>query len=503
MDYHKRLAKAKANRDHYRDLLEEAMDYVIPARNEFSKKTEGDEENFHVYDETAPMAIPKFANRMQRSLFPETEHWVNFKAGVDIPEDAKESVDKALEQYEEQFFADFNRTNFHREINPSFIDCGISTGVIQIQEEPITSDNLYYFTNIPLHEIAFERPIKGELINMWRSLKMVAERVPTTWPKAKIPQELQKIIDKDPQSEVEINIGQIQEGKQFKICVLYKKDCLTEEMYRTQRMIAFRLNAFPGETFGRGPAIQVLPAIRDVNEVQRLLIQNAAIAMAGIFTARSDGVFNPWTAVVEPAAIWPVMSNGNDNPTVRRLDAAGDLGLGQIVIQEKQDVIRKAFFTDPMGEISDPVRSATEQTMRMQEFLKDQGASIARLRSELVEKVVLACVDIAQKRGVLDPEIKVDGKEIKIVHNTTLVQAEKKEDYQNLMTWLQSIVSVVPPESLPALIKIEALPRGMADMLGVSHKYTRSEAEQKQMAEQAQEAMSAIEAGQASGAAGR
>ena len=490
MDYKKRLEKAKANQDLYRDLLQEAYDFIIPSRNNFSSRTEGDEENYHIYDETAPSAIPKFANRMQRSLFPESEEWVQFKAGAEIPEDEKENTDKGLEEYTKVFFSYFNRSNFHREINPAFIDCGISTGVIQVEEELPTSDNLYYFTNIPLNEIAFERPVKGELVNMWRTFKIVADRIKETWPRAKISDQLEKIIKQDPHCEVDISLGQIKENAVYKIVLLWDKDTLLEEEFGYQKLIAFRLNAFPGETFGRGPGINLLPAIRDVNEIQRLTIENAAINVAGIYTARSDGVFNPYTAVIDAGSIWAVSSNDSANPTVARLPAAGDLGMGQIVIQEKQDAINKAFFTDPMGEISDPVRSATEQTMRMQEFLKDQGAAIGRLRSELVEKIVLACVAISTKRGKL-PAVRVDGRDVKIVHNTALVKAEQQEDYQSLMTWLNSLVQVVGPEGLPALVKVEELPKGMADMLNVSHRYLRTEEEQKKMMEAAQGAIEA------------
>jgi len=138
-----RLDKAKADRDQWRDLLEDAYDHIIPSRNNFSSKTEGDEENSQIYDETAPLAIPRFANRMQRSLFPEGQEFALFKAGSDFPDEEKQAVDDQLEEYAKAFYSDFNQSNFHTEINPAFIDCGISTGVIQIDEEPITSDKLY------------------------------------------------------------------------------------------------------------------------------------------------------------------------------------------------------------------------------------------------------------------------------------------------------------------------------------------------------------------------
>ena len=467
----RRLAKAKSNRDQWRGLLEEAYRFVIPSREDFSHTEQGDEDNDHIFDETAPLAAPRYANRMQRSLFP--DEFVLFKAGSDVDEDQKKSLDDQLELYTNKFYEYFNKSNFESEINPAFIDSSISTGVIQVEEEPIKSDALYSFNCVPINEIAFEPPVKGELVNMWRTRNVVAEQIKVTWPKAKIPQGLQKIIDKEPLRDVPIDIGQIKEGNTFGVYIMWEGATLLRDEFDTQRMIAFRLNAFPGETYGRGPGILVLPAIKDVNVIQELIIKNAAINVAGMYTARTDGIFNPYTFTIAAGAVVPVGSNDSANPTLSRLPAAGELGTGQIIIENLQDSIRKAFFVDPLGEISDPVRSATEQTMRMQEFLKDQGAGIGRIRTELVEKVVLACVDIATSRGKLPP-VRVDGKEVKIEHNTALVQAEKQEDFQALMTYVQSIQASMPMPELVALgVALEELPSGMAEMLNIPSKYAR------------------------------
>lgn len=477
-----RRDKARADREQWRGLLEDAYDYTIPSRNKFTNRSNGDEENEHLYDETACLAIPRFANRMQRSLFPEGQQFAQFKAGSDIPEDEKKQVDDALEEYNSVFYSFFDRSNFHTEINPSLIDVGVSTGVIQVNQDKFTADHPFYFTNIPADEVSFEKPYRGRLVNMWRRMKMCADLIKETWPKAKIPSQLQELINKNPKEEVEIDIGQIKESG-YSIYVLWDKHVLIKEEFKTQRMVAFRLSAFPRETWGRGPAIQVLPAIRDANIIKQLILENAAIQVSGMWTGRSDSVFNPWTFTVGAGAVIPVSSNDNANPSLRRLDQAGDLHMGQIVLEELQATIQKAFFVDPLGEISDPVRSATEQTMRMQEFLKDQGAAIGRLRTELVEPVVLAVVDILQGLGKLEGSVKVDGKEIKIVHNTVLTQAEQQEDYQALMTWVQSIFGILPPEAAMGLIKVEELPSGMADMLGVSSKYVRTEAEKAELTE--------------------
>lgn len=485
----RRLDKAKADRNQWRDLLEDAYDYIIPFRNNFSNRKEGQQENNHIYDDTAPQAIPRFASRIQRSLFPENQDFVLFKAGDDIPEGERQNVDDSLEEYTKAFHGDFKQSNFQSEITPSLVDCGISTGVIQIDEEPISSEKLYYFTNIPLDEIAFEKPVKGELVNLWRTMKVVAERIKETWPKAKIPDQLASIIDKSPLDEVDIAIGQIKEKDVFHIYIMWEKHILLDITHKTQRIIAFRLNAFPKETYGRGPGILVLPAIKDVNVIKKLTIENAAIQVAGMYTGRTDGVFNPYTFTVQPAGMIPVASNDSSNPTLMKLPQAGDLSVSKIVTEELQDAIRKAFFVDPLGEISDPVRSATEQTMRMQEFLKDQGASIGRLRAELVNKIIVACIDISTTRGRLPASIKVDGKSVKIEHNTPLVQAEKQEGFQAIMTWMQSLLAVMPQEAVIGTVKIEDLPEGTAEMLNISSKYVRERSERAEVADQLRSAL--------------
>lgn len=484
----KRCEKAFSNQSNWRDLLEDAYFYIVPERNNFTLKSQGEEEDNHVYDETAPVSAPKFANRMQRALFPADQEWVQFKAGEDIGEDEKERVNRELSLYTKRFFSFFNQTNFHTEINPALVDCSISTGVIQLEEEPLTSDKVCHWVNIPLNEIAFEKPVKGRLVNSWRKLKMECGKIQSKWPKAKIPQKLSEMITKDPNKEVELKMGHVKEDEKFNVYLYWEKEELFKETFNSQRIIPFRLNAFPGETFGRGPGILALPVIRDVNVIQQLIIENAAINVAGMYTAISDGIFNPYTFTVSAGGIIPVKSNNDQNPTLRRMENSGDLHMGQLIIEEKQDSIRKIFFVDPMGDLSDPVRSATEQTFRMQEFLKDQGAALFRMRTELVEPVVMAMADVLTSRGKL-PNIKLDGKTLKIVHNTQLVQAEKQDDYQNLIQWLNGIIGTVGPEVMMGTVRIEDLPTGMAEMLGVDPKYIRDKAERAELVDRLRQAI--------------
>ena len=110
-------------------------------------------------------------------------------------------------------------------------------------------------------------------------------------------------------------------------------------------------------------------------EAEEITLGNAALQMTGVFTGRSDGIFNPHTARIAPGSILPVASNDSSNPSLRPLPLSGNLGIADGMLEMMQNNIRKSLFSDPMGELSDPVRSATEQVMRNQEFLKQSALS--------------------------------------------------------------------------------------------------------------------------------
>ena len=274
------------------------------------------------------------------------------------------------------------------------------------------------------------------------------------------------------------------------IIIWEKKHVLFSQEFKARRMIAFRWSLTPGEAYGRGPAIKKLPDIRTANKIVELTLGNAALQMSGVYTGRADGIFNPHTARISPGSILPVSSNDNANPTLRPMTPSGNLGLADGLLREMQDGIRKAFFADPLGDLSDPVRSATENIIRNQEFLKNSGASIGRLKSELIEPLVAAVVDIMIERGKM-PEIAVDGKDVTIKQTSPLAKAEDQEKFQNTQLWLSSMAEFVPKEVMALKVKVEDLPREFQQQLGTNPDLIRSDAETEGVAQTVQQAAGA------------
>jgi hypothetical protein len=332
--------------------------------------------------------------------------------------------------------------------------------------------------------------VKGIIESTWRQQKIEAGQIKRLWPEAEIPPELQKVVDNKPQEEVDILNGMLFNPvqKNYHQFIIHEKTkfVLFEQAFNTKRLITFRWHVQPGETYGRGPIMQVLPDIRTINKVKQFVLENAAIQMSGMYTGVDDGVFNPHTARVAPGVILPVASNQTNNPSLAALPRAGDLGLAGLVIEDLQANIRKALFSDPLGEVTDPVKSATEQMIRQQENLKQSGASFGRLFSELVEPLVEAVTDILAGRGKL-PAIRVDGREVSIKQVSPLAKSQSLDDFQNSQVWF-STVAQLPPEVVAASVKVEELPKYWQEQLGVPAALVRTEQEREEAANTIQQA---------------
>ncbi len=485
----KRFSKVEARYNTWRSLHQEAMDYCTPQRETFTIHAEGQRKNHFVYDSTAEEGIEQFASRIQGSLMPSWQQWIDLVAGDDVPKEEEEAVTKALKETTDTFFANLNHSNFDTEITPSLLDLGIGTGCILVEENDFDESSAFKFTNIPLAELYVEKPARGAVKNVWRKQKVEAVNIPITWPNADIPSELQKIIDDAPNTEVDVINASLFNtvSKKYDQVVLWKKQLIFTQSTNTKRMIVFRWSLTPGEGYGRGPGIKKLPDIRTANKIVEITLGNAALQMSGVYTGVSDGIFNPNTATISPGSIIPVGSNDNSNPSIRALTPSGNIGIADNLLEQYQNSIRKAFFSSPLGEITDPVRSATENVIRNQEFLKQSGASIGRQKTELIEPIVTACIDILADRGKIAP-IKVDGRDVTIKMSSPLANAENMEAFDKTQAWLGTMAQFVPQEVIALKVKVEDLPAEFAKQLGVNPELIRSAAETEQVTKQVTEA---------------
>jgi hypothetical protein len=497
----KRKEKAKGIKEQWRSHLKECYKYAMPERQTMDEFSQGAKKNNEVFDSTAIIATQKYANRMQAQVVPPWKQWLKLQAGTDIPEEQADEVNKYLEKVTKIIFDHINHSNFDTQIHEAFLDLAVSTGCILAEagDGVVTSLN---FRCISLSEIIPEKTQSGEICNVFREFKMPLRDILEVWENAKLSPEMEKELLKDGNTEYDflecvIEVQQKGGKEKYLHYLIHEKTkfVMLEEELDSNPFIVFREAVIPSETIGRGRIMTLLPDIKTLNKIVEFNLRNAALSVSGIYTASDDGVINPYTLRLQPGAIIPVGSNSNENPTLRPLDRAGDFNLAQLIIQEYRDMINNVMFAQPFGQLSEtPVRTATEMSIRQEDLVQTSASAFGRLQSELLEPLLTRVVDILKKQGKI-PEMRVDGKEVTIKFTSPMSRSQDIEELSSLTQFMQ-YAAMLPPEQLQMTVKMDELPKFIAEKLGLPQSLIRTKQEQQAMMQQvAQVAQQAQEAG--------
>lgn len=502
----KRFDRAKKRRNgSWFEHMQEAYAYAAPQREIFFDYHEGQKKNTDLYDNTAVTGLQTFANRMQKAVVPPWQQWARIVPGSDVPESDHETsvsfqgedmpLTAALDKVTDIAFDYIHRSNFASRVYETFVDFGISTGVLTCEFDA-TSDNLM-FNAIPLAQVYLALGPNGTIADHWREHEVEGGLIERMWPGAKLPEDVTQKIAKDPGEKFNVVEGCLYHKNEYHyVVILSKSKDIIYEQHEGESgpFISYRGMVVPGEVYGRGPVMQVLPDIKTLNVVKEFELTSAAIAASGAWTGRDDGVFNPYTVQVAPGIVIPVNSNETGNPTLAALPMSFDFEFTQIVGEDLRQSINKALFAEPLGNLDDPTKTATEMQLRYQMHMEDAGAFFARLQTELVEQTLRRVIFLLQREGII-PRIKLDGKDVTLKHTSPIARVMDQEDLINLQRAVAT-VSMFGDEAVMLTFDTEEAGEYIAKKQGVDPELIRTPEERKALQEQlAQAAEAAMEAG--------
>lgn len=491
----KRFSAAAERRELWRSILRDMYEFCIPNRETFDFHTPGTRKARHLFDSTAPEAVNTFVSVITGATTPESSQWMEYEAGEDIPEEDKKQVNTALEEATRIFHKHLDMSDYQSQVNISHQDMAISTGCLMIEEGVNISDPILQFTAIPLPELYIEPTSMPRVHTFFRKHSVKAQEVLLKFPEADISAKLQKIIDNAPTTDVEIIDGSQVfnfKDKTYHQVVMWSDEIIFHQTYGDSAPgIIYRWSKVAGETYGRGPVDMAMADIRTVNKVKEYTLKNAALILSPPLLGVSDGIFNPHMAQVHPGVVMAVGAIDSVAP----LNVGGDLRVGQFVLEDLQANIRKMLFADPLGEITDPVRSATENVIRNQDMLKKRGANFARMNTEFKRPLVARVTEILARRGKLPP-IKVDGKDVGVKMASALGDQEQQANIDKVLMYMNALQGM-PPEEQRIGANLESVPAFLVKNLDLPEDLARSKDEIKVIKEQLQQAaQQQIEGGQ-------
>lgn len=488
-DVLKRHDKALTKKEDFRNLYEECYEFALPQRNlydgYYEGKVGGQKKMNRVFDSTAINSTQRFANRMQSGIFPPQRKWCRLEPGPDIPEDRKEEAQAALDIYSDKLFASLKQSNFDIAIGEFLLDLSVGTAVMMVQ--PGDDINPLNFIPVPQFLVSFEEGANGQVDNVYRRMRLKGESIMRQWPDAVIPDDLQKKIDQKPTEDLEFIEATVLDQKRGDFCYhVIHKESKTELVYRRMEespWIVSRYAKVAGEIYGRGPLITALPDIKTLNKTLELLLKNASLAIAGVYTAADDGVLNPNTVKIIPGAIIPVARNGGpQGESLKPLTRAGDFNVSQIIMNDLRMSIKRILLDESLPPDNMSARSATEVVERMKELSQNLGSAFGRLINETMIPLVTKILRVMDQRGLIDLPLKVNGLEIKVSAVAPLAMAQSMEDVQNVLQYAQIVQQAGPQAQMT--LKTDAMMDFIAEKLGIPQKIRNTQEERAIMAKQ-------------------
>ena len=484
-----RSKKAFARKEQWRTIYEDCYRYALPQRNLYDGYYEGTVPGQNkmnmVFDSTAIHSTQRFANRIQSGLFPPYKKWCRLEPGNDIPAERKAAVQTALDTYSEKMFTLLRQSNFDLAMGEFLLDLCVGTAVMLIQ--PGDDINPIQFTPVPQYLIALEEGPNGTVDNVYRKYKVRAEALPRQYPDIELNDQLQRLIENKPQEMVELIEAVILDPERKDYCyhIIHEKtkDELVFRRMDTTPWIVARYMKIPGEVFGRGPLVSALPDVKTLNKTLELLLKNASIACAGVYTAADDGVINPSNIRITPGSIIPVARNGGpQGASLAPLPRSGDFNVSQIVINDLRMNIKKTLLDDTLPPDNMSARSATEIVERMKELAQNLGAAFGRLITETMVPIIQRVLFIMDEKGLIQLPLKVNGLEVKVTPVSPLAKAQNLEEINEVMQFFQ-IANSLGPGGV-AELKPDAIASFIGDKLGVPTTLRNSPEEKQAIVQQ-------------------
>ena len=487
----KKYDKAKSVRQRWESLFDECYEYALPMRQTFGTNSIGERRDDKIFDETAVVGVQEFASRLQSGLVPNFARWADFTSGSEIPPEQRDGINNELDEVTDYVFEVLQNSNFSQEVHESFMDLAVGTGVLHVSE----GDAIHpvKFSALPLPHVVLDVGPDDSVDHVYRERNIRYSEIPVVYPKAKLPNEITEAIEKNPEGKTKIlevvcrNYTKPNQDAYYYLAI----DCTSKTIIKKDDLngtgsnpfVCFRWSKCAGEVYGRGPLINALSAIKTTNLTIQLILENAQMAISGIYQMDDDGVINPDTINLVPGTVIP---KAPQSAGLQPVKAAGSFDVGNLILSDMRLNIKKALYNDMLGNPDRTPASATEVAERMADLSRRIGSAFGRLQAELVQPVLQRVVYILKKQGRINIPT-INGRQVKVRSVSPLSQAQSNQDITSIARWLELIQSRFGPEMVNLLINSEETAAHLAKKFGVPDTLIRDMEERKQLVAMAQQ----------------
>jgi hypothetical protein len=447
----KRYNKAKAARNNWLDVWQECYDYSLPLREGFFMEARGQSRMDKIFDETAVVGVQEFASRLQAGIVPNYSNWFRLEAGSEVPRETRNQIQGELDEITDYVAEIIQNSNFSQEVHECFLDLAVGTANMLIEEGDET--NPIKFLSVPQTQMILDSGPFDQIDGVYRERTVKAKDIKTIWPKAKLNSQLTNKIQQQPDANCALIDAvyrdwsdRTKEAYNYCVIDLESQHEIISGQFKgegSRPWVNFRWAKAAGETYGRGPLMNALPAIKVCNLTMQLVLENAQMAIGGIWQAEDDGVINVDTIELIPGTIIPRSPNSRG---LEPITSPSKFDVSQLIIQNMQENIKRALYNVDLGRTNTTPMSATEVAARQGNLAEIIGSAYGRLQAEFVNPVIRRVISILKKQGKIEIP-KIDGREVKIVAKSPLARAQRNQDIMQLTNFIGLVTQTMGPEA--------------------------------------------------------
>lgn len=513
-----RLSSDRGNWDsHWLEIAER----IIPNhKNQFRSNgmdlsTKGEKRTESLYDSTAAIALGRFSAILDSMLTPRNQIWHTVMTNnryLNKIREVKLYYDEVTQILFKYRYAP--KANFSSQNQQNFKSLGAyGTGCVFVDKLQMGRERGLRYRNTHLGEMYLSENHQGIVDKILRYFAMTARQAMQKWPET-LPPRIKEVAKTHPEREFyfihcvkpRMDVDPTKADYRGMPYVSYYiavdgKAFLSEGGYTSFPYAVSRYEQHSGEVYGRSPAMDVLPAVKTLNEEKKTILKQGHRAVDPVLLTHDDGIVDTFS--LKPGAMNAGGVTADGRALVHALPV-GNIAVGKELMDDERSIINDAFLVTLFQIlIETPTMTATEVLERTREKGILLAPTIGRQHSEYLGPMIEREIDLLSEQGLLPPMpevLKEAQGEYEIQYTSPLARAARAEEASGLMRTVETTLNVVNVTQnqepldhfewdviIPEISEIQGVPaRWMKSMDKIQQiRAARSEQQQTQTAIQA------------------
>lgn len=491
-DLCKAYQRARDTRQIWESVWQECYDYALPGRLGFTNKTRDPNVYDRLFDTTAVDALAEFATNLQFGLTAPMSKSIELIPDVDLDDEQRYAVKQELDGLRDMILQALDDARADIADPETFADCGcVGTGHQLIPERegqwppfevmPVAAAEVWLMPG------PFGQPagwIRAQTA-LYRDLAV--EYPEAAWGKVTQKQSAAQ-LEKLELTVVEATYRDFDEtgSETYRYCVFIEQGQVELEKHSFVGMgaapwVTARWTGAAGDFYGRPPMLAALPLAKVLNLSTQLILENAEMALSGMWQYEGSDVVNINQITLAPGTIIPKVP-GTAGLEPLRTDH-GRFDVGQMITTQHQQAIRQIFFNVDLGPMDKTPMSAEEARTRKGKALQRMGSSYLRLKGEFVERRAHRVLYLLVKNGFAkEPSIGRENVRVRVI--SPLQRSVSMEEVERVSGYIGTVAGLYGPKMALLLSNPAAIAQRLAENFQLPAGLTPTPAEVRKQLQQ-------------------